>query len=707
MYLGSAGMYLGSAQIYLGSAGCTWVRLGCTWVRLRYTWARLDVPGFGWDVPGFGSDIPGLGWMYLGSAGMYLGSAQIYLGSAGCTWVRLGCTWVRLRYTWARLDVPGFGWDVPGFGSDIPGLGWMYLGSAGMYLGSAQIYLGSAGCTWVRLGCTWVRLRYTWARLDVPGFGWDVPGFGSDIPGLGWMYLGSAGMYLGLAGMYLGPRSTDYRPMDMESVSDPLSSLYRVLVRILKPHLQMSEDHQYTTPRRAVTSVEDMDIWKESEAYSLQYIELALFPQEIVGFIIALNEAVKGKPLTIDCLLAEVPQNLLALLNKLDLWLEETPPVEQPQRFGNKAFRTWFDRLKREALELLQRALPEQFHRAVPEVMFYLVEGFGNSTRIDYGTGHELAFLMFLCCLFKIGALKSLDQEAVVTKVFNRYLQLVRKLQLTYRMEPAGSHGVWSLDDYQFIPFIWGSSQLIGKAVILKGQGSLVHAHPRIEPRSFLQEDVVNSYADDYMFLGCIQFINKVKILGSPLDSSGVGTSSSLETLNAPDEGRVLSNMTGPQGGTIPTACISLILIGWKNNLIVKAARLIINAVLKKHVVELLELNWWAVSLQVKTGMFAEHSNQLWNISGVGSWSKVNSGLIKMYKAEVSTSQSVGQHWLKGVWETLGFVLAKFPLVQHVLFGSLLPFRPVERQQPGVHCVRMSMTPPPPPRFLPPDKDDQ
>lgn len=47
-------------------------------------------------------------------------------------------------------------------------------------------------------------------------------------------------------------------------------------------------------------------------------------------------------------------------------------------------------------------------------------------------------------------------------QIFDRYLRFVRKLQLTYRMEPAGSHGVWSLDDYQFIPFIWGSAQFAG-----------------------------------------------------------------------------------------------------------------------------------------------------------------------------------------------------------------------------------------------------
>lgn len=301
-------------------------------------------------------------------------------------------------------------------------------------------------------------------------------------------------------------------------------------------------DHEYKVPQRAVKSPIDMTIWERSEAYA-----------EYIGFILAINEAIKGKPLSVSCEVSNNVNNIIGVLTQLDLLIDEIKPIEQPQRFGNQAFRSWYNTVKDKVMDMLQKALPGKYHRAIAEIMVYFIDGFGNSTRIDYGTGHEISFLMFLCCLFKIGVFVQDDKLAVATRIFPRYLTVVRKLQQTYRMEPAGSHGVWSLDDYQFVPFIWGSSQLI--------------AHPKIEPASFLAENILNDYAHDYMFLGCIEYINNVK-----------------------------------------------------------------------------------------TGLFAEHSNQLWGISGVSHWSKVNAGLIKMYKVEV---------------------LGKFPVVQHIVFGTLLPFKPV------------------------------
>lgn len=100
-------------------------------------------------------------------------------------------------------------------------------------------------------------------------------------------------------------------------------------------------------------------------------------------------------------------------------------------------------------------------YAALKEAEIYLHDSFGNSTRIDYGTGHEMAFVMFLACLFHSLVLH-INQDVAATGllVFSKYMDLVRKLQLTYRMEPAGSQGVSCIKNHPspdlYRPFFTG-----------------------------------------------------------------------------------------------------------------------------------------------------------------------------------------------------------------------------------------------------------
>lgn len=71
------------------------------------------------------------------------------------------------------------------------------------------------------------------------------------------------------------------------------------------------------------------------------------------------------------------------------------------------------------------------------EIMPYLLDAFGNSTRIDYGSGnlifliliffflilgHEACFLIFLFCLYELEVFHSPeDDKAIILRVFRRY----------------------------------------------------------------------------------------------------------------------------------------------------------------------------------------------------------------------------------------------------------------------------------------------
>ena len=64
--------------------------------------------------------------------------------------------------------------------------------------------------------------------------------------------------------------------------------------------------------------------------------------------LLAVNTAVQGRkmPPASSPPRADAVGRLVALLDQISAWAEEIAPVEQPQRFGNKAFRTFYQRLE-------------------------------------------------------------------------------------------------------------------------------------------------------------------------------------------------------------------------------------------------------------------------------------------------------------------------------------------------------------------------
>ncbi|CAG8519450.1 5474_t:CDS:2 [Ambispora leptoticha] len=288
----------------------------------------------------------------------------------------------------------------------------------------------------------------------------------------------------------------------------------------------VNKEHEFVKPIKVITDQSDIKEWLESEAYA-----------RLLTFITSLNDSVVNKKIS-----DPIASKIIAALENMSSWVDEIPPLKTPQRFGNKAFRDWMSRLEQE------------WHRANVELVPCFIASFGNSLRIDYGSGHELSFVAWLCCLNLLGIFGQEDFSSLVLKVFVRYLELIRRLQRVYMLEPAGSHGVWGLDDHQFLPYYWGSAQL--------------RDHRRIKPKSILSDDIIEAYGDEYMYLACIRFIK-----------------------------------------------------------------------------------------EVKRGPFHEHSPLLYDISAVPLWAKINSGLLKMYVDEA---------------------LKKVPVVQHFLFGSLLPYAPAQ-----------------------------
>lgn len=118
-------------------------------------------------------------------------------------------------------------------------------------------------------------------------------------------------------------------------------------------------------------------------------------------------------------------QNLQSLIADLSNLMEKAPPDTGPRRFGNVAFKTWFKLVEENADEVLDQHLSNVYEKLGDdaklqlreEMKFYLLGSLGSAQRLDYGTGHELSFLAFLGCLWKLGAFADDEESAIVVSV--------------------------------------------------------------------------------------------------------------------------------------------------------------------------------------------------------------------------------------------------------------------------------------------------
>ena len=108
----------------------------------------------------------------------------------------------------------------------------------------------------------------------------------------------------------------------------------------------------------------------------------------------------------------------------------------------------------------LSDLIPAEHSEHIAELQANLSFSFGNEIRIDYGTGHETFLVIFLFCVYKLGIVTTADLKSLMLSSFVAYVSTVRKLQTVYMLEPAGSHGVWGLDDYHCLVFLFGAAQV-------------------------------------------------------------------------------------------------------------------------------------------------------------------------------------------------------------------------------------------------------
>jgi serine/threonine-protein phosphatase 2A activator len=295
--------------------------------------------------------------------------------------------------------------------------------------------------------------------------------------------------------------------------------------------LDEKEWHTFVEPRKMINEGHDVSTFLTSKAYGdimtfLLQLNRAMFPSYIQNPEPDHKRLIRTWELKSSSItFSETVERLRSLLEDLNQIVDEVPPDTGPRRFGNANFRKWHEKVEERTKSLLYDRVPPTVLEfpMIPgddispfeEIKSYFLGSFGSAQRLDYGSGHELSFLAFLGCIWKLGGFSESnsgnEERGIVLGLIEPYLRLVRRLIRTYTLEPAGSHGVWGLDDHSFIPYIFGSAQY-GPPISPNDQtpteGSLEGAP---DPADVAKKAAVERERNKNMYFGAIGFIHDMK----------------------------------------------------------------------------------------------------------------------------------------------------------------------------------------------------
>lgn len=221
------------------------------------------------------------------------------------------------------------------------------------------------------------------------------------------------------------------------------------------------EAHDFQVPTKCINEGHHVSRFLTSKAYR----DICLFILQLNRSLCPRNQASSSIPRTFPLPSASSKSTtpsinaLRTLLADIDGLIELAPPDPGPRRFGNVSFRKWYS-LVEERLDawlskgrLGQTLQPrsdkggseenQQNVSVKDEVTPYLLGAFGSSQRLDYGTGHELSFLAFIGCLWKLGFFADGKQggdieREIVLQVIEPYV-----LQIPFTFS------------YLFVPYRW------------------------------------------------------------------------------------------------------------------------------------------------------------------------------------------------------------------------------------------------------------